>query len=370
MKILLGFHHYPYPFDVGEWVGRWLARISAATGHSVDRFCLTLDPPGPPLSWPELDLRWKHGERSLLKMYETLARTIENYDVFINWNGINLHPDFVRLMPVFKVFCCFDDPEQSENFSKPAAAAYDLCLVGNIAELDSYRKWGARNVEFWPMGFHAGDHDSRLTKEAILCGERDVEVTLLCERENKWRESRLDRYVAEFPRGKYFGKGWPRGFLPEEEKVPLYQRTLIGPNFHNSTGPINFRTYVLPANGVMQLCDNKAHLGKIFELNKEVVGFDTVDEAIDLTRYYLAHDDERRSIAAAGWERAMRDYNEIAVFEKAVSAITRISKTATGKPDSIIIRSALRTRRLKTLPRRLGSALKSLVKRIITVPKR
>ena len=155
MKILLGFHYYPYPFDISEWVGRLTARISGATGHTIDPFCLTLNPPGPPLTWRELNQRWKHGEPTLMKMYDDLARTVENYDVFMNWNGINLHPEFVKLLPGFRVYCCFDDPEQSVDFSKPAASAYDLCLVGNIAEVDTYRTWGVKNVEFWPMGFHA-----------------------------------------------------------------------------------------------------------------------------------------------------------------------------------------------------------------------
>lgn len=65
----------------------------------------------------------------------------------------------------------------------------------------------------------------------------------------------------------------------------------------------------------MQLCDNKLYLGRIFELDKEVAGFDSADEVVDLTRYYLSHDEERRQIAAAGWERAVRDYNEVAKWQ-------------------------------------------------------
>jgi hypothetical protein len=64
----------------------------------------------------------------------------------------------------------------------------------------------------------------------------------------------------------------------------------------------------------MQICDNKSHLGAVYELGKEIVGFDTVEECIDLCRYYLAHDRERREIAANGWRRALRDYNEVAAF--------------------------------------------------------
>ena len=102
------------------------------------------------------------------------------------------------------------------------------------------------------------------------------------------------------------GAGWPKGFLPEKERVPLLQRTKIGVNIHNSTGPINFRTYYLPANGVMQICDNKKHLPMVFELNKEVVGFDSIEEAIDLCRYYLEHDEEAHKSQPPGMQELSR----------------------------------------------------------------
>ena len=145
-------------------------------------------------------------------------------------------------------------------------------------------------------------------------------------------------------------------FYDEDKKTDLYQRTKIGPNFHNSSGPINFRTFTLPANGVMQLCDNKKNLGKIFELNKEVIGFDSVEEAIDQTRYYLSHDNERIEIAIAGWKRALKDYNEITVFGLAEKYINELihSKRSVTRAEKIII-----TQRKKTFIKRAKYYLKT-----------
>ena len=83
----------------------------------------------------------------------------------------------------------------------------------------------------------------------------------------------------------------------------------------------------------MQLCDNNSHLGQLFELGKEVVGFDTVDEAIDLGRYYLAHERERREIAAAGFARSVRDYNEVAVFRRIERHVREVSDPPARRPD-------------------------------------
>lgn len=323
MRILFGYSYYQNPVDVKSWINNWLERINTCDVY-IESYSLTLNAPGPRLTWNELNDRWKRGDSELLSLYQDLTIKLQDFDVMVNWNGINLHPEFVSKLNTFNVFCCFDDPESSEDLSKPVAKAYDLCMIGNIAEIDTYKSWGVEQVKFWPLGFFDSDYDPTLTYEKILSNDRKSDITLICERQTDWRAERLDKYSEQFPNGKYYGMGWKNGFLPEYEKVKLYQDTKIGPNFHNSTGPINFRTYMLPANGVMLLCDNKQHLGKIFKLNEEAVGFDSIEEAIELTNYYLKHDTERRKIAAAGWKRATTDYNEKAVFKMLINSISEI----------------------------------------------
>jgi hypothetical protein len=247
-------------------------------------------------------------------MYERLEERLQGCDVLLNGAGINLHPEFVERLGVFTVFQCFDDPESSAILSTPVAAAYDLCLVGNVAEVETYRLWGVKHAEWVPMGLLPGTYDPTLREEDILEGRRDIDLLMLIDRLSPPRRSRMDKMAEAFPDGHFYGRGWPRGFLPVGEDLAMLRRTKIGPNFHNSTGPINLRLFQLPANGVMQICDNKSHLGTVYELEKEVVGFDTIEECIDLCRYYLAHDRERREIAAAGWRRVLRDYNEVAAF--------------------------------------------------------
>jgi len=321
LKVLYGYHWYyevyENPRDLNE---AYLERLRKC-GFNVDGFCLTLNPPGPCLTFKELDKMWRWGDRNLLKMYEQLECALEGKDVFINSTGINLHPEFVEKLPVFTVFQCFDDPENSHNLSRPVAAAYDLCLVGNIAEVETYRKWGVKRAEWVPLGLRPNIYDPTITFDEILTGERDIDLFMMLDRTAPWRKERVEKLAKAFPDGHFYGKGWPRGFLPNNSELEFLKRTKVGPNIHNSTGPINYRTFYLPANGVMQICDNKTHLGKIYELGKEVIGFDTVEECIELCHYYLKHDDERRLIAANGWKRVTEDYNDITIFKRNMKII-------------------------------------------------
>ena len=70
MRILLGFSYYQYPVDRKTWVDDWLGRLRLQ-GISVDGFCLTLDPPGPRLTWPELDALVAQGGSSCLRYTRT-----------------------------------------------------------------------------------------------------------------------------------------------------------------------------------------------------------------------------------------------------------------------------------------------------------
>lgn len=319
MKILLGYSWFKNNFCVKTYWENWLERLRKK-GVQVDGFCLTLDPPRGASYWPELDNLWKNKYPVLMRKYDELLKKLEGYDVFINYNGINVHPEFLPQIKAFKVYSCSDDPESSHRLSQPVAKYYDCCLISNIAAIDLYKSWGVKHVNFWPLGFRDDDHDPLLTKEDILTGKREIDTILLCERKSHWRGDRINKFMNAFPGTFACGYGWPT-YLDEKLKVSTYKNSKIGPNIHNSTGPINFRTYQLPANGVLQICDNKANLGKIFALDKEVIGFDNIEECIDKCRYYLDHDDERRAIAAAGWERAVKDYNELACFKVATDNI-------------------------------------------------
>jgi spore maturation protein CgeB len=322
MKFLL-LHGYSekYGFESIR-LKQWLTRLNEY-GFSVDDYICPMPVKGMRLPWHKLDYNWKTADKHLMSFYEEFAKKCDQYDVLINFGALNLHPQFLEQLSITKILIFRDDPESSDYFSKPIALFHDICAIGNIAEIDQYIKWGHKNVFWLPNGFWIDDYDPELTEEKLFSINRDVDVSIMCERLTQYRKKNLDKYTTAFPQGKYYGKGWPSGFLPESERVNLLQRTKIGINIHNSTGPINFRTFYLPANGIMQICDNKSHLAKIFELDKEVVGYDSIEEAIDKTHHYLNNPEKRLEIAIAGYRRTINNYNEIECFKRIVEAVER-----------------------------------------------
>lgn len=312
-------------------------------GYDIIGFCNTpLSMQRRWLPFPELDRRWKGGDPDLLSMYQSLLDCLNDRDVLILYNGANLHPEFVKLLSILKVYSAGDDPESTNILTKPIAPAFNIHLINNIDSLDMYRSWGLENVYFWPLGsLSTIDDVNDLTEETILdVKQRKIPIVYIGE-SNKFKKERLKKIKGHFPSAFMAGRGLPGGFILWDEMWETYRNSQIGWNVHNSSGPINFRTYELPAYGVMQICDNKVNLGKIFQLDKEVVGFDTIDECIEKTQYYLDNQEEQREIALAGWRRWKNDYHPDQIWDLLTNIVEKYyfenpEKWGTSNPTEII----------------------------------
>lgn len=70
----------------------------------------------------------------------------------------------------------------------------------------------------------------------------------------------------------------------------------------------NMRLYEATGVGSLLLTDAKQNLGELFEVGREVVAYQDEDEFVEAVEHYLAHEDERAAIAAAGQRRTLRDH--------------------------------------------------------------
>lgn len=70
----------------------------------------------------------------------------------------------------------------------------------------------------------------------------------------------------------------------------------------------NMRLYEATGVGSCLLTDYRENLGSIFELDSEVVAYDSPEDCVEKARWLLDHPKERAEIAAAGQRRTLRDY--------------------------------------------------------------
>jgi hypothetical protein len=68
---------------------------------------------------------------------------------------------------------------------------------------------------------------------------------------------------------------------------------------------LNQRVFDVPATGAFLLTDYSPELEEHYRIGEEIVCYRGVDELKDKARYFLAHDRERRAIAARGYAKAL-----------------------------------------------------------------
>ena len=310
-------------------------------GYDVRLFDSTLH--FAPTIFPYLDRRWKKRDPELMAFYEALAPELDRCDVFVHYNGGNIHPRFLEQFSCVKVYHCADDPDASKVLSRPVARHYDVCAISNVACLDLYAGWGCQRVFFWPLG--SSFPDELLPAHSAPHAGREVPVVFVG---SKFGVSSLRflgtllglhkrrRFMEAIERNQpglcAYGTGWSRGFLPDEELPRLYANSRIGLNKHNSIGPINFRLYDLPAFGVLQICDNREHLGKVYKLREEVIGYDSLDECLELIDHYLRHADAAEEIAVAGRRRFQREYSSVPLWQNFIKNLNTALASAAAAP--------------------------------------
>ena len=111
-------------------------------------------------------------------------------------------------------------------------------------------------------------------------------------------------------------------------------------NLHFSKNVINgelidqlkHRVFEVTLCGGFLLCEYVPLIEEFFEVDKEIVCFKTVEEAVEKINYYLTHDEEREKIAQNGYIRANKEYEGLKVIEK---LFTKIEKSDRKSPPAI-----------------------------------
>lgn len=89
------------------------------------------------------------------------------------------------------------------------------------------------------------------------------------------------------------------------------RQSKVGLNSHidiSSSHASNMRLFEATGVASCLLTDWKANLSELFEPDKEILTYRSIDECVEKLRYILDHEGERRAIAAAGQVRTLQDH--------------------------------------------------------------
>lgn len=106
-----------------------------------------------------------------------------------------------------------------------------------------------------------------------------------------------------------------------KKMVKIFNTAKIVLNFHSPQMQHggNMRTFEIPGCGAFQLVDRVDP--SWFEIGKEVVVFENLEDLKRKIKYYLVHDRERRAIAQAGYQRAHEDHSYEKRFKKLLAEV-------------------------------------------------
>jgi spore maturation protein CgeB len=314
----------------------WTREIAAASNDEVRFIPLNHEPYLNPDRYCRaqlLDNLYFARNAGLEKLYrdlEDLLRTA-HADALLVDTCPPYHPDYLRRLSVYKVLRTSDGPLSAYDRDIPYVHAYDHVLYHSpaysrdmgMAEKLSYCQ--VRRADFWPLALFDAAFDPLQTEEQLLTRKRDIDVVfigalhpnkmpLLAKVKKAFGRRCVMHGLTSLKKNVYFNlkyglPHWVRP-VPFEAYVPLYQRAKIGFNVHNrgdyTVG--SYRLFDLPGNGVMQISDGGEYLASFFRVGDEIIGYRTADELVDLIRFYLSHDDERRRIARNAYRRVIKDH--------------------------------------------------------------
>ena len=220
---------------------------------------------------------------------------------------------------------------------------YDLVFSAYPYFVDCFRNEGVA-CYLQPLAF-----ESRLAREVSRpFSQREHQVSFVggLTADHASRYELLEALVAETPiefwgygadtlalnspvRSRYRGEAWGLGMF---EKLGNSQITLnmhINAKFKgvaNNNYAANMRLYEATGSGALLITDYRDNLHEIFEIGKEVVAYRSIDEAVELVKYYLAHPAEAEAIAAAGQKRTLETHSYKIRMEKSAEIMSRFLK--------------------------------------------
>jgi len=253
-------------------------------------------------------------------------------------------------------FC--DDHWQFDSYAKPWTPCFNHVVTTSQTAQDRYHalgldnviksQWGANHTLYQPAG-------EELKYDVTFVGQpygiREQAITAI-------KRAGINVRV--------WGSGWPAGKLDQAEMIRVFSQSRINLNFADASSSTRTKLEMLASSHTVSSLRDKPSLwrvwsgvqrlavwdkqratrkavapprqikGRVFEVpacggflltqpaedlheylkpGRDCATFETIDDLVHQVRYYLEHEDERRTIASQGYQRTLGEHTYAARFD-------------------------------------------------------
>jgi spore maturation protein CgeB len=225
--------------------------------------------------------------------------------------------DVIRSQGVIVIGWFFDDEWRFNSYSKYWAPHLDYCVTNSYEALPKYQNVGTTAINIIPNTGIAIDRF-----ESNIMEKYDVSFV------GTVKFADRKHYLNELGRNNFnlqvFGEG-SVGYVSFEQMLDIFSSSKINLNFskgaYYSNMQIKGRVFQVCMAGGFLLTEYAPGIERYFEIDREIVCFKGEEELLVKVRYYLDHEQERRDIAKAGWERASSEYTSSQIVAKVFKQI-------------------------------------------------
>ncbi|MFI5252431.1 MAG: glycosyltransferase [Bacteroidota bacterium] len=209
----------------------------------------------------------------------------------------------------FNWFC--DDHWRFEYFSKRYAPCFSYISTTDREAIEKYDRIGYKNALMTQWGCNHFDYVK------LSNAKKDIDVSFIGQAHGS-RKFIIKYLHLNGIDVRTFGQGWENGRVSQPQMIEIFNRSKINLNLSNASWNIHTifrkkdqikgRNFEVPACGAFLLTNYVKNLEHYFDLEYEMVCFQSKRDMVRKIRYYLEHETERERIGEKAYLRTLKEH--------------------------------------------------------------
>ncbi len=183
------------------------------------------------------------------------------------------------------------------NYFRDKGISAELHKLGFEKDILARLNDAQRDIPLSFVGMLSIDHLQRVKLLETLCRKLPIKI---------WGLG-IESIASDSPiHSVYQGNAWGL------DMYRILNRSAMTVNLHSRVAEDyanNLRLYESTGSGACLLTDNKSNLGELFETDREVISYDSIDDCLEKAEHYLSNTRAMSDIARAGQLKTVNEHN-------------------------------------------------------------